>query len=147
MARWLFKQEPGCYAYADLERDGETVWDGVTNPLALIHLRAAKVDDRVFFYHTGSEKAVVGMMEITGREEADGKPLLTVRPLGRLANPVTLAAIKADPAFVNWELVKNSRLSVMPVPEAVWKRIEKLAAGAPPAKGETMKGKTKKTAG
>ena len=142
MSFWLFKQEPSCYAYADLERDGQTVWDGVTNPLALIHLRSVRVGDRVLYYHTGAERAVVGVMEVTDRKEEGRAPVLMVKPVGRLASPVSLAAIKADPVFADWELVKNSRLSVMPVPVVVWHRIGRMAGGGP-----TGKGKTKKTAG
>jgi predicted RNA-binding protein with PUA-like domain len=132
MARWLFKVEPDCYSYADLERDGETLWDGVANPLALKHLRAAAVGDEVFYYHTGDEKAIVGVMQVSAAAEAGDTPTdVRVKPVRRLANPVTLAAIKAEPAFAEWELVKQPRLSVMPVPDALWRRVEQLAAGEP----------------
>ncbi|MGL6094195.1 MAG: EVE domain-containing protein [Fimbriiglobus sp.] len=135
MARWLFKQEPDCYSYAALERDGETLWDGVANALALKHLRAAKPGDVAFFYHTGDEKAVVGVMEITGDPRPDptqNDPKLAVvpvKPVRRLATPVTLAAIKADPAFATWELVRMARLSVMPVSDEIWAKIEEMAGG------------------
>jgi predicted RNA-binding protein with PUA-like domain len=125
MALWLLKQEPDCYSFADLERDGETTWDGVANPLARKHLRAARPGDRAFFYHTGKEKSVVGIVEVS----AVADEVVKVKPIRRLANPVTLAAIKADPAFADWELVKQSRLSVMPVDESRWKKIESMAAG------------------
>jgi predicted RNA-binding protein with PUA-like domain len=125
MAFWLMKQEPDDYSYADLERDGTTTWDGVKNPLALKHLRACAVGDLAFYYHTGKEKVVVGVMEVAG--VADG--VLTVRAVRRLAKPVTLAAIKADAAFAKWELVTQARLSVMPVTKAMWDRVEKLANG------------------
>jgi predicted RNA-binding protein with PUA-like domain len=125
MALWLFKQEPDCYAYADLERDGTTTWDGVKNPLALKHLRACAAGDLVFYYHTGKEKAVVGVMEVVTADEG----VLTVKAVRRLAKPVTLAAVKADTAFAKWELVTQSRLSVMPVTKTMWERIEKYAAG------------------
>jgi predicted RNA-binding protein with PUA-like domain len=131
MARWLFKEEPDTYSYADLERDGEAVWSGVRNPLARKHLRAVAAGDEVFFYHTGKEKAVVGVMRVSGGPEPDpsDESLVTVRvkPARRLAHPVPLSAIKADPAFAGWELVRLGRLSVMPVPDAVWKRVEELA--------------------
>lgn len=139
MALWLMKCEPDCYSYADLERDGRTLWDGVANPLALKHLRACAPGDRAFYYHTGDEKAVVGVMEVTGPPEPnpiDPDPKLVavpVKAVRRLANPVTLAAIKADKAFAKWELVTQSRLSVMPVPEALWQRIEAMAATTPAA--------------
>lgn len=128
MPRWLFKEEPGEYSYADLERDGAATWEGVANPLARKHLRAVQPGDEVFFYHTGKEKAVVGVMRVTEAALAeDGSPNVAVAPLRRLAHPVSLAAIKADPLFADWELVRMSRLSVMPVPEALWQRIEELA--------------------
>lgn len=137
MALWLMKQEPDCYGYADLERDGTTTWDGVKNPLALKHLRACEVGDLVFYYHTGKEKAVVGVMEVVSvaPDPADEKQVtLTVRAVRRLANPVTLATVKADTAFAKWELVTQARLSVMPVTQAMWDRIEKYAEGKLKAK-------------
>ena len=128
MARWLFKIEPDCYSYADLERDGETIWDGVANPLAKKHLKTAQVGDQVFYYHTGKEKAIVGVATVSeAPTEADGAVSLKVKPLRPLANPVTLAAIKAEKAFAQWELVRQARLSVMPVSDAIWKRVEELA--------------------
>ncbi len=133
MAFWLFKEEPDTYGYADLERDGEATWSGVTNPLAQKHLRAVKKGDRILFYHTGDERAVVGIMEATAEptpdpDDATGKRVVvTVRPVERLKNPVSLAAIKADPAFAGWELVRLARLSVMPVPPELWQRIMTMA--------------------
>jgi predicted RNA-binding protein with PUA-like domain len=135
MANWLFKEEPETYSFADLERDGSTTWSGVTNALAQKHLRAVKTGDRVFFYATGKEKAVIGLMEVSTDPAPDptddsGKRVtVTVKPVRRFAAPVTLAAIKADKAFAKWELVKQARLSVMPVPDELWARIEKMAAG------------------
>ncbi len=132
MAHWLFKEEPGCYSFVDLERDGSATWDGVTNALAQKHLRAMKKGDTAFYYHTGKEKAVVGVVEVSADpvpdpNDPDGKRVVvTVTPLRRLKNPVTLAAIKADEAFADWELVRIGRLSVMPVPAAIWKKIEAL---------------------
>ena len=133
MANWLFKEEPETYSFADLERDGSTTWSGVTNALAQKHLRAVKKGDRVFFYATGKEKAVVGLMEVLTAPAPDpaddtGKCVaVTVKPVRRLATPVTLAAIKADKAFARWELVKQARLSVMPVSDDEWQRIEQKA--------------------
>jgi predicted RNA-binding protein with PUA-like domain len=137
MAFWLMKQEPEDYGYADLERDGQTTWDGVSNPLALKHLRACVAGDLAFFYHTGKEKALVGVMEVVSAvpDATDAKKVtVTVRAVRRLANPVTLATMKADAAFAKWELVTQSRLSVMPVTKAMWDRIEKYAAGTLKAK-------------
>src|SRR4051794_27207374 len=135
MAHWLFKEEPDTYSFADLERDGSTTWTGVTNALAQKHLRSVKTGDLVFFYATGKEKAVVGVMEVVADPtpdagDASGKRVaVTVRPVRRLNAPVTLAAIKADKAFASWELVKQARLSVMPVPEALWAKVEKMGNG------------------
>ncbi len=129
MARWLFKEEPTHYSFADLEREGSTVWDGVANALALQHLRNVKAGDRVLFYHTGKEKAVVGVMAVASGPEpgAAGDVTVTVRPVRRLHHPVPLSRIKADPTLAEWELVRLPRLSVMPVTEAQWRRVEELA--------------------
>ena len=135
MADWLFKEEPGCYSFTDLERDGGTTWSGVTNALAQIHLRAIKKGDSILYYHTGDEKAVVGVMEAASDASPDpddekGKRVVVkVKPVRRLKKPVPLSDLKADKAFADWELVRISRLSVMPVPPAIWKKIEKLANG------------------
>jgi predicted RNA-binding protein with PUA-like domain len=131
MAFWLFKQEPDEFGYADLEAAGSAVWDGVANPAAQKHLRAVAVGDKAFFYHTGGEKAVVGVMEVVGGprpDPADEKRVVVeVKPVRRLKNPVTLAAIKADASFADWELVRVPRLSVMPVSAVRWKKIEAMA--------------------
>lgn len=133
MALWLFKEEPDSYSFADLQADGSTVWSGVTNALAQKHLRSVKKGDRIFFYHTGDEKAVVGIMTAAADptpdpdDEAGKRVVLTVKPVRKLKAPVTLAAIKADAAFAGWELVRVPRLSVMPVTEELWKKIEALS--------------------
>jgi predicted RNA-binding protein with PUA-like domain len=135
VALWLCKQEPNCYSFDDLVRDGATVWDGVSNALARKHLRQMKPGDRVFFYHTGKEKAVVGEMVVAGEPRPDPKAddeaavAVDMKPVRRLARPVSLAEIKADKLLANWDLVRLSRLSVVPVTEAQWKRVESLAAG------------------
>ena len=132
MARWLFKEEPTHYSFADLVRDGSTLWGGITNALALQHLRTVKPGDEVFFYHTGKEKAVVGVMRVVGGPvpdpEADDQKLVAVevKPVRKLARPVTLAEIKADKALANWDLVRLPRLSVVPVTDPQWRRIEEL---------------------
>lgn len=136
MALWLFKEEPETYSFADLERDGSTLWSGVTNALAQKNLRAIKKGDRVFFYHTGKEKAVIGVMEATADptpdpdDPAGKRVVVTVKPVRKLKHPVTLAAIKADKAFAAWELVRVARLSVMPVPAELWKKIEEMSKAA-----------------
>jgi predicted RNA-binding protein with PUA-like domain len=131
MAYWLFKQEPSSYSYTDLEKDGNTTWDGVKNNLALKHLKTVRKGDKALFYHTGDEKQVVGIMEITSDPYADRKDksltVVDVRASSRLAKPVTLQQFKNDPAFVDWELVRISRLSVMPVPQTLWQKIIKMA--------------------
>jgi predicted RNA-binding protein with PUA-like domain len=131
---WLFKEEPTHYSFDDLTRDGKTSWTGVKNALAQKHLRSVKKGDRIFYYHTGDEKAVVGEMKASGDAYPDpgdksGKLYaVDVAPGKKLARPVTLAEIKADPSFKDFPLVRISRLSVMPVSDAEWNRIEKRAS-------------------
>src|SRR5436305_12812526 len=102
MPRWLFKSEPDCYSFADLERDGRTVWDGVTNALARKHLREVQPGDQIWYYHTGDEKAVVGLTEAVGGPHADSNSddpksvAVEVKPLRNLKQPLPLARIKAD---------------------------------------------------
>lgn len=128
MAHWLLKSEPDVYGYDDLVRDGATVWDGVTNALAVKHLRAFAVGDAAFFYHTGKVKAVVGVAAVTAVAlDAAGVPVVTIAPKQVLKAPVTLAAIKADGSFADWELVRISRLSVVPVTAEVWAKVLALA--------------------
>lgn len=126
MARWLFKEEPTHFSYSDLEREGSAVWDGVENALALKHLRQVKVGDRVLYYHTGKEKAIVGEAKVTAATEG----VVTIAPLRRWPKSVTLASIKAAAGLAEWELVRISRLSVMPVTPAQWAEVEKLAAAS-----------------
>jgi predicted RNA-binding protein with PUA-like domain len=131
MALWLFKQEPTCYGFADLQRDKRTIWDGVSNNMALKNLRQVKRNDRIFFYHTGKEKAIVGEMRaVTNPRPAaeTGKGVLVEVVFVRaLARPVSLAEIKADKSLAGWDLVRLSRLSVLPVTEDQWKRVEELS--------------------
>ena len=130
---WLFKEEPSSYSFDDFVKDGKTTWSGVKNPVAQKHLHAVKRGDRVFYYHTGNEKAVVGIATATGDAYPDPKDktgkaaVVDVAPVRKLARPVTLAAIKADPSFKTFPLVRISRLSVMPVTDAEWRRIEKMS--------------------
>ncbi len=131
MAYWLFKEEPDHYSFADLQRDGSTTWDGITNNLALQNLRKVRPGDRVFFYHTGKVKSVVGEMRVTGEPvSAPGDPkdvsveVTAVRPLPR---PVSLTEIKADKTLAGWDLVRNSRLSIVPVTAEQWRRVEALS--------------------
>src|SRR6478609_8492932 len=118
---YLFKEEPGNYSFDDLVRDGSTSWTGVKNPVAQKHLRGVKKGDRIFFYHTGDEKAVIGICRAAGDayvdpKDKDGKLYaVDVEPVKKLKAPVTLAAIKADKRFASFELTRLPRLSVMPV--------------------------------
>jgi predicted RNA-binding protein with PUA-like domain len=130
MTQWLMKEEPENYSYDSLVRDGKTVWAGVRNPLAQKHLRSIRKGDRIFYYHTGKQKAVVAIAKAGSDpypdpKDADGKLyVVDVLPVKKLAQPVTLAAVKADKAFADFPLVRMSRLSVMPVSDAEWERIE-----------------------
>lgn len=133
MANWLFKEEPDHYSFEELLRDKRTVWAGVENNLALKHLRSIQKGDRVFYYHTGKEKAVVGVMEIIKGPYPDPKRddprlvVVDVKPVRRLDRSVSFAEIKADPKFADFALVRISRLSVMPVTDEQWAEIERLA--------------------
>jgi len=126
---WLFKEEPSNYSFDALTQDKRTVWSGVKNPLAQKHLHAVKKGDRIFYYHTGNEKAVVGIAKALGDAYTDAKDktgrlaVVDVGPVGKLQRPVTLGEIKADSAFKTFPLVRISRLSVMPVSDDEWERI------------------------
>ena len=128
-AYWILKTEPSAYSFDQLERDGTAVWDGVTNPLALKHLREMQPGDEVMIYHTGDEKAVVGLARVTSAAYPDPKakdPKLVVVELKagkRLERPVTLAEIRAEPAFQDLALVRMPRLSVVPATAAQWKKL------------------------
>jgi len=132
---WLLKTEPGEYSYDDLEREKRGRWDGVANPVALRNLRAMKKGDRVLVYHTGNEKAVVGTAEVVREAypdpKAKGGTLVVVDVLARggLARPVTLAEIKAMPEFAESPLVRQGRLSVVPITAAQWKAVEARSRG------------------
>lgn len=126
---WLLKTEPSAYSYADLEREGRAVWDGVTNPAALKNLRAMNVGDAVVIYHTGDERAAVGLAGVVRAAYPDPKakdPRLVavdLKPVRRLAKPVTLDAIKATAAFKDSPLVRQGRLSVVPLSAEQWKAL------------------------
>ena len=126
---WLLKTEPSTYSFDDLVRDKRTTWDGVSNPVALKNLRAMRKGDQAFVYHTGAEKAIVGIARIAGDPRPDPKlddPRLggvELEPVRGLRKPVSLAAVKADRRFADFALVRISRLSVMPVPPDTWKAL------------------------
>jgi predicted RNA-binding protein with PUA-like domain len=132
MAHWLMKSEPGSYSWQQLLSDKATEWDGVRNPTARLHLKAMKKGDEAFFYHSGDERAVVGIMRVTRAAQPDPKDpnwvsvaVEPVRPIG----PVTLKAIKAEPKLAKMELVRLSRLSVSPVRDDEWSTILDMAKG------------------
>ena len=130
MARWLMKSEPESYSWADLVRDGGTEWDGVRNNAARLHLKAMKQGDEAFFYHSMSDKAVVGIMRVAREARPDPKDpdwvSVRVEPV-RPVEPVTLARIKAEPQLARMELIRQSRLSVAPVRDEEWKVVLELA--------------------
>ena len=129
MAHWLLKTEPGEYSFAKLVEEGKTTWNGVSNNLALQYMRQMRKDELVLIYHTGEERQIVGIAQLTSNPypdpyAKDGKRVvIDLRPVEALATPVTLAQIKADPAFADFELVRLGRLSVMPVSPERWKAI------------------------
>jgi len=128
---WLVKQEPSTYSYDKLEKEKRTVWDGVHNNLALKHLRSMKKGDQALFYHTGDEKQAAGIIEIISNPYPNPKEpdkrfvVVDVKAVQRLRRPVTLDEIKKDTLFKNWELLRISRLSVMPVQKNLWDAIIK----------------------
>lgn len=129
-AYWLLKTEPNEYSYDNLEDEGRTVWDGVRNPVAQKHMRAVEAGDQVFIYHTGKEKAIVGIarIESSAYQDPDSKlAVFEISSQGRLARPVTLAEIKASGEFAGWELVRLPRLSVMPVTRRIWSNILRIS--------------------
>lgn len=130
---WLVKSEPAKYAYADLERDGRTVWDGVRNNAAALHLKAMRVGDEVLYYHSQEGLAVVGVAKVAKEAFPDATDpsgrfvaveLAPVRALGR---PVTLKEMKAEPALAQLEMIRQGRLSVSPVRPQEWRTIMKMA--------------------
>jgi len=123
---WLVKQEPSIYSYAALEKEKKTVWDGVHNNLALKYLNSMKKGDQAIFYHTGDEKQAVGIIAITSHpypnpQENDKRYVVVdVKPIKPLKKPVTLEEMKNESLFKNWDLLRITRLSVMPVPKNIW---------------------------
>jgi predicted RNA-binding protein with PUA-like domain len=140
MAYWLIKTEPYCYAWDDLVRDKSTAWDGITNALALKHLRSMKKGDLALVYHTGDQRRAVGVAEVKSNPYADPREgddklvVVDLRPKKKLAQPVSLSDIKADRAFAGWDFLRIGRLSVVPVPPAMWERILELSENGEQAK-------------
>jgi len=138
MAYWILRSEPDAYSWDDLVRDGGTEWNGVRNYTARNFLKDMKPGDQSLFYHSNTEKAAVGIMEITRGWQADGPDLdprgdpkwasVAVKPVRALAKPVPLDAIKAERALANLEMLRQSRLSVTPVRPDEWKRLLAMSA-------------------
>lgn len=135
MTYWLLKSEPGSYGWDDLVRDDGTEWDGIRNAAAALHLRAMQVGDRALIYHSGEQKAAVGIAQVTRAAKADGDDgkwvSVAIAPVEPLPAPVTLAAMKAEPALAAMPMLRQSRLSVSPVSNGEWTKILDLAAAAP----------------
>jgi predicted RNA-binding protein with PUA-like domain len=133
MAYWLIKEEPTHYSFADLERDGTTRWDGVTNNLARQNLRQVRRGDRLLYYHTGNEKAIVGEAQAISDATADSESddpksvVVLVKAVRRLPHPVPLQVIKSSPQFEGWDLVRLPRLSVVPVTQEQWRHVQELS--------------------
>ncbi|HTD27006.1 MAG TPA: EVE domain-containing protein [Candidatus Elarobacter sp.] len=131
--RWLFKTEPSTYSWADLERDRRTVWDGVKNALALKHLAAVATGDEVLIYHTGDERAAVGIAKVMRGAYPDPKRkdarlvVVDLQPVKALARPVALGEMRANPKLAGFDLLRLPRLSVMPVSAEQWAAIMEMA--------------------
>jgi len=134
--RWLFKTEPSAYSWQQLERDRRTVWDGVKNALALKHLAAVAEGDEVLVYHTGDEKAAVGIARVVRGAYPDPKArdaklvVVDLAPLRALPSPVALAAMRTNPKLAGFDLLRLPRLSVMPVSAAYWTAILRMAGSS-----------------
>jgi predicted RNA-binding protein with PUA-like domain len=133
MAYWLLKTEPDCYSWDDLIRAKKTAWDGITNFAALKNIRSMKKGDLALIYHTGDERTAIGLAEIVSNPYPDPKQddermvVVDLKPKRKLPHGVSLSDIKADPTFAGWILLRIGRLSVVPVPDNLWKRIEELS--------------------
>lgn len=133
MAYWLLKTEPEEYSYSDLEHNGSTVWNGVSNALALKHLRTMAIGDLALIYHTGKERRIIGVAEVTSQPYPDPKlddtkrVVVDLQPVQRLPQPVSLAQIKKDSSFADFDLLRLPRLSVVPVSELHWERLLQLS--------------------
>jgi predicted RNA-binding protein with PUA-like domain len=136
VAYWILKTEPSTYSFADLQREGRTLWDGVANAAALINLRSMQPGDQALIYHSGDERAAIGLARIASGPYPDPslddpkRVVVDVEPLRPLAQPVTLAAIKAEPIFAQLGLVRQPRLSVVPVSAEQWQALLRLAGEA-----------------
>jgi len=134
-SHWLVKSEPGAYSFADLQRDGRTVWDGVRNNAAALHLKAMAEGDDVLFYHSQDGKEIVGVAKVLRTAFPDASDptgrfvAVELAPVRKLDKPVTLAEMKAEPALAEMPMLRQSRLSVSPVGETEWAAIMRMAEG------------------
>ncbi len=132
MAYWLFKSDPETYGYDDLEQDKQTTWDGVSNPVALRNIRSIKKGDKILIYHTGEEKAIIGLAEAIREAYPDPKQkneklsVVDIKAIKRFKKHPTLAEVKARKDFADFALTRLPRLSVMPVNDAQWKLLMKM---------------------
>ncbi|MDB5438791.1 MAG: hypothetical protein JWM33_1218 [Caulobacteraceae bacterium] len=132
-SHWLVKSEPNTYAFADLMRDGSTVWDGVRNNAAALHLKAMKIGDQVLFYHSNEGLAVVGLAQVSREAFPDASDpagrfvAVELKPVHALKRPVTLAEMKTEPALAEMAMLRQGRLSVSPVTADEWARIMEMA--------------------
>lgn len=135
ISRWLLKSEPSTYSFDDLQRDGSTIWDGVRNNAAALHLKAMNVGDEAFFYHSQEGKEIVGIAKIVRTAFSDASDptgrfvAVEIAPTRLLKRAVTLADMKAAPTLADMAMLRQSRLSVSPVTEDQWKTILKMAEG------------------
>jgi len=133
---WILKTDSEVYPFEQLERERRAVWDGVSNPVALRHIRSMAPGDPLMIYHSGSTKEIVGLAKVVSEPYPDPKQperkltVVEIEAGRRLPKPVSLAAIKADPEFSNLPLVRQPRLSVIPVPEPQWKRLLSMAGAS-----------------
>ncbi|MFP4456217.1 MAG: EVE domain-containing protein [Clostridia bacterium] len=121
---WLLKSEPNDYSYQDLVKEGKTKWDGVKNHQAVNNMKKMEKGEKVFFYHTGRKREIVGVCEVSKESYDDGEyTVVEVMPVKELENPVTLKEIKEDDFFSDWALVRQGRLSVVPVKKEYWNKV------------------------
>ncbi len=151
MARWLVKSDPESYSYDDLERDGSTEWNGVHNALALRNLRQMRPGDELLIYHTGAERALVGLGRVTSLPRADprddrGSWLVDIAAVRPLRTRVPLATLRADPSLAASPLLKFGRLSVMPIADAEWRSLLGHEDDAPGGLKATPKGPARRAA-
>jgi predicted RNA-binding protein with PUA-like domain len=124
MSHYLLKTEPSTYSFSDLQKDGATIWDGVSNPVALRNLRAMQPDDRLIIYHTGDEKSAVGTATVISVDSSDPKnPAVKIKAGKTIAKPVSLAQMKSNKLFADSPIVRQGRLSVVPLSAAQYKSL------------------------